>query len=290
VQRYLPNMLQKKANSGSFAAVNRLLLASAVILLPVVVEAAENENSADLSSQSFDTGRYGDFRDTLHDWNVTVGIGAAYMPEYEGSDKFDINPLPIFSAEFGDRISVDTSGVTVNFFQMNGFKASVKGGYEPGRKEDDSDHLRGLGNIDAGGVVAGILSYQIGPFEAYTELDKTLGGSNGFTGTVGAKALYNYESFIFSADISGTWADHKHMEAYFGVSNAQSANSGLDQYKAKGGVKRVDVKSSITYMVTENWLVTGAAGAGFLIGDAKDSPIVKNDVQPFAILGVSYKF
>ena len=115
-------------------------------------------------------------------------------------------------------------------------------------------------------------------------------GSDGLTGTVGAKASYKYERFIFSVDVSGTWADDKHMESYFGVTGAQSANSGLAQYDAKAGVKRVDVKGSITYMMTENWLVTGAAGAGFLMDDAKDSPIVKDDVQPFAMLGVSYRF
>jgi outer membrane scaffolding protein for murein synthesis (MipA/OmpV family) len=43
-------------------------------------------------------------------------------------------------------------------------------------------------------------------------------------------------------------------------------------------------------MLTDNWLVTGAAGAGLLVGDAKNSPVVKKDVQPFAMLGVAYKF
>ncbi|TGV96192.1 MipA/OmpV family protein, partial [Mesorhizobium sp. M2E.F.Ca.ET.154.01.1.1] len=126
--------------------------------------------------------------------------------------------------------------------------------------------------------------------EIYGKLDKTIGGSDGLTGTVGAKASYRYERFIFSADVSGTWADDKHMEAYFGVTATQSASSGLPQYDAKAGVKRVDVKASVTYMLTDNWMVTGAAGAGFLMGDAKDSPIVKKDVQPFGMLGLAYRF
>jgi outer membrane scaffolding protein for murein synthesis (MipA/OmpV family) len=64
----------------------------------------------------------------------------------------------------------------------------------------------------------------------------------------------------------------------------------LAQYDAKAGIKRVDLKGSVTYMLTQSWLVTGATGVGFLMGDAKDSPIVKNDVQPFAMLGVGYRF
>ncbi len=107
---------------------------------------------------------------------------------------------------------------------------------------------------------------------------------------ISAKASHRYERFIFSADVSGTWVDDNHMESYFGVTSIQSARSGLTEYEAKAGIKRVDLKGSVTYMMTETWSVTGAAGAGFLLGDAKDSPIVKDDIQPFAMLGVGYRF
>ncbi|CAN7453147.1 MipA/OmpV family protein [Pararhizobium sp. LjRoot238] len=283
---------QAQQHKSARRALRLTALTATLGAFPIAAFAAdlETDDAVMVPPQQFDTSRYGDFRDKLHDWKVTIGAGAIYMPEYEGSDKFDVNPLPIFSAVFGDRVSVDITGVTVDLYERDGFRVGVKGGYELGRKEDDSDYLRGLGDIDAGGVIGGIVSYERGPFEVYGTLDKTIGGSDGLTGTLGAKASYKYERFIFAADASGTWADDKHMESYFGITSAQSASSGLAQYDAKAGVKRVDVKGSITYMMTENWLVTGAAGAGFLLGDAKDSPIVKDDVQPFAMLGVAYRF
>lgn len=240
--------------------------------------------------EQFDDHRYGGIRGKLHDWKVTVGFGAVYMPEYEGSDEFEVQPFPIISAQFGDRVHLGVDGLVVDLWDYNGFGVAAKGGFEMGRKEDDSDYLRGLGDIDMGGIVGGLVTYETGPFEFYASLDKTLGGSEGLTGTFGTKASYQYERFIFSADLSGTWADDKHMEAYFGVNSAQSARSGLSEYEAKAGFKRVDLKGSVTYMWTENWMVTGSAGAGFLLGDAKDSPIVKDDIQPFAMLGVGYRF
>jgi outer membrane protein len=284
--------LRAKPTSSTLVALLTLASISGLVALPAATLAADVENSeaAMVPPQTFDSGRYGDFRDRLHEWKVTVGAGAIYMPEYEGSDRFDINPFPIISAEFGDRVSVDITGVTVNLYEANGFKIGVTGGYDMGRKEDDSDYLRGLGDIDAGGVVGGIVSYEFGAFEAYAKLDKTIGGSDGLTGTVGAKVSYQYERFILSADLSGTWADDNHMQSYFGITGDQSANSGLAQYDAKAGIKRVDLTASITYMITENWLATGAAGAGFLTGDAKDSPVVRDDVQPFAMLGIAYRF
>ncbi len=240
--------------------------------------------------QQFDSNRFGGVRGRLHDWKVTVGVGAVYLPEYEGSDEFEIQPFPIISAQFGERVHLGMEGLLIDLWEYNGFRVAAKGGVEMGRKEDDSDYLRGLGDIDTGGVVGGLVSYGTGPFEFYASLDKTLGGSEGLTGTLGAKASYQYERFIFSADLSGTWADDNHMESYFGVSSRQATRSGLSEYEAKAGFKRVDLKGSVTYMWTENWMVTGSAGAGFLIGDTKDSPIVQDDVQPFAMLGVGYRF
>lgn len=278
-----------------YAEVNKVAvaaMAAALMLIPVAATGAdlETEDNAIATPEQFNSRWYDDVHGTLRDWKVTVGAGAVYLPEYEGSDKLEFKPLPIFSAQFGENVHVDVTGVTLDLIQWEGFRLAAKGGYDLGRQEDDSDYLRGLGDIEAGGIVGGIVSYETGPFEVYAALDKTIGGSDGLTGTFGAKASHRYERFIFSADLSATWADDKYMETYFGITSAQSSSSGLPQYDAKAGIKRVDVKASVTYMLTDNWLVTGAAGAGFLMGDAKDSPIVKDDVQPFAMLGLGYRF
>jgi len=42
--------------------------------------------------------------------------------------------------------------------------------------------------------------------------------------------------------------------------------------------------------LSENWLIRGEAGVGFLTGDAADSPIVEEKTQPSASLFVGYKF
>ena len=274
--------------------VSRLVMSIATgsLLLPATTFAADfvSEEAPVTPPEQFDNGRFGGVRGKLHEWKVTVGAGAVYLPEYEGSDEFEIQPFPIVSAQFGDRVHLGMDGLMIDLWEQNGFAVAAKGGVEMGRKEDDSDYLRGLGDVDMGGVVGALLTYETGPFEVYASLDKTLGGSEGLTGTVGAKASYQHERFVFSADLSGTWADSKHMESYFAVNSAQSARSGLREYEAGAGFKRVDLKGSVTYKWTENWMVTGAAGAGFLLGDAKDSPIVKDDIQPFAMLGVGYQF
>lgn len=263
-----------------------------ICLMPVSSFAADKDNAKDtvVLLQQFDQARYGDFRDQLNEWQVTIGAGALLAPEYEGSDKFDVKPLPLLTAKFGDRVSLDPTGISIDAIQWNGLRFGITGGYEIGRKENDSHYLRGLGDVDAGGVIGGIASYDLGPFQAYATLNKTIGGSEGLTSTFGARASTQYDRFLISADVYGTWADDKHMESYFSITSTQAARSGLQEYDAKAGVKRVDFKASVTYVITENWLVTMAGGVGMLTGDARDSPVVKEDVQPFGVLGVSYRF
>jgi outer membrane protein len=253
----------------------------------------ENE-SAGTTSQAgeLDERRYGPIRQKLSDWNLFIAAGAMYAPKYEGSDEFELVPIPMISVTLGDRLTIDPGGLSLDVLDSNGFKLSVKGGYDMngGRDEDDSSHLRGLGDIDAGFAVGTQLSYALGPMEFYASVDKTFGGSDGLQGEVGANVSHHIDRFILSAGASATFADDNYMETYFGVTATQSARSGLPQYEASAGLKRFDIEASVTYMVSENWLIRGQAAAGFLSGDAKDSPIVQDYVQPSGMIFVGYRF
>lgn len=238
----------------------------------------------------FDGERFGGFRGKLHDWQVVVGGGAMYAPKFEGSKDFEVVPVPFISATINDIVHITPLGLTVDVYKAENFTFSAKGGYDFGRDEGDSRHLRGLGDIDGGGVLGGVIAYQLGPVELKAEIDKTFGGSDGLTGKLGAEVSHFWGQFIFSAGASATWADENHMESYFGVTRAQSVKSGLAEYDAGAGFKRIDLTASVTYMASENWFVRGQAELGILTGDAKDSPIVQKTTQPSVMMFVGYKF
>ncbi|WP_189363059.1 MipA/OmpV family protein, partial [Mesorhizobium sp. M4A.F.Ca.ET.022.05.2.1] len=230
---------------------------SAIALLPFKANAAEpfDKGPASPSADNVDERRYGPIRQKLSDWNVMVAGGAMYAPKYEGSDEYEVVPIPMVSATIG-RFTISPGGLSVDVLEANGFKVSLKGGYDlgGGRKEKDSTHLKGLGNIDAGALVGGQISYEMGPVEFSASVDKTIGGSDGLQGVLGANVSHNYNNFIFAAGASATFADENYMQSYFGVTALQSARSGLPQYDAGAGLKRFDVEASVTYMATENWL------------------------------------
>ncbi|MDM9625261.1 MipA/OmpV family protein [Rhizobium sp. S152] len=275
---------------------DRRLLASALSVSLLLADAGASALAADasLSEQppepAFDQKRFTNEKDQ-RDWSLIVGAGAIYEPEYEGGDKFEISPVPFAVFTYGDWLEIDPRGITITPFRHDGFALSGNVGYEGGRDEDDADRLKGLGNIDFAATVGAKASYNWNGLEVYAAIDQTIGGSESLIGTFGAEYQAPVtERLILGASVEAVVANDKHMESYFGVDAAQSARSGLAQYKAEAGLKRVDVSASAIYMLSENWLVRGEAGVGFLTGDAADSPIVEEKVQPSTSLFVGYKF
>ncbi len=225
----------------------------------------------------------------LKSWNVVLGAGGIAGPEYEGAAKSSITALPFFSAERG-RVAIDLGGIRIRTFESGSFSFTTRIGYELGRSEDDSDDLRGLGDVGAGGVVGGIVAYDLGGVALHAALDRTIGGSNGLVGTMGLDVQQVHERFMFGAGISATWADGNHMTKYFGVSRSQSILSGLAATRAEAGFKRADFTSSVSYMMTDHWLVTGQVGVGLMFGDAANSPVTRERIQPSAMILLGYRF
>lgn len=231
-----------------------------------------------------------EFTDYLARRQVILGGGVILAPEYEGSDKFTAMPVPLLSFNFGESIVVDPMGLEFTVFSRDNLSFRLSAKYEGGRAEDDSDYLEGLGDIDGGALVGGTASYQLGPVELYGTLEKTFGGSDGIQAVAGAVYTYPQGPLLLSAGASATWANSDYMSAYFGITPEQSARSGLERYDAGAGFKRVDAEVFATYLISEHWALRAQAGVGYLVGDAADSPIVRDKLQPNAMLMLAYRF
>lgn len=224
------------------------------------------------------------------EWNVMLGAGVRVEPKFEGAKDFTIIPLPMISAEFGQYVSVDPSGLTINAWQYEGLSVKGRLGYDFGRDSDDDKHLDGLGDIGASAVLGVDLSYELMPFEFKLSLDQNLGGSDGFSAKFGTALMVPMDPFMFSIGPSVTWADGNYMESYFGVTEKQSIRSGLREFEAEAGFKRVDLEISGLYFINEHWALRGEVGVGYLVGDAADSPVSQENLQPYSMFVLGYKF
>ncbi len=225
-------------------------------------------------------------------WKATLGAGVSYRPEYEGGDELAPSPIPLVDITWKDRVFLNTrQGLGAYAIRTDRFRLGGSLGYSMGRDEDDADALEGLGDIDPAAQVHLFGSYSFGMVRLHADLSQDLGGSDGLQFEPGATVIYPVsKSLTLSAGVSATWASDDYMQAYFGVSPAQSLSSGLDTYSAEAGFKRADLNIGATWAMNERWFTRANLGFGYLLGDAADSPITQDEFQPSVSLFVGYKF
>lgn len=234
---------------------------------------------------------------------VSVGLGGvvAVRPKYEGSDKYEVYGFPLIIPEFGggggfgDRIKIrDADDVRFRLFDANGFEFGPLAGYAFGRDQDEGDLLRGLGDVDDGIVLGAYAGYRVGPVLFDVSYHHIVsGGDQGYQIRFGGEIEQPVSSnAIVTARVGTTFADDNYMDAYFGISAAQSARSlaSLSMYETSSGIKDVHVELGTRIDLTDRWQVRGGVRYGRLLGDAADSPIVESENQFSGYLGATYRF
>lgn len=248
---------------------------------------AENYNSGH-SVSSFQV------QEEKKDWEVSLGAGALFSPEYEGGEDYEFLPVPYIDISYKDIVTFNPfSGLRYNAFKSDNITLGAGLGFDFGREEDDADRLRGLGDVDS--TVEGQLfaAYQMGTADAEITYSQDLGdGHDGYTlkAEVGVIIPVPQYSIFMRPSIGTTYGSDSYMESYFGVSNAQSGRSGLSRFDAEAGFKDVQVSLLTIYQINPKWIVSGLVQYKQLLGDAADSPIVEEEGQMMGGAFIAYKF
>lgn len=238
--------------------------------------------------------------DTL---NGYFGAGVMAVPEYEGSDEMQAVPILAGRVNY-NHYYVETKGLGLrgNISSMQSVEFGPALNYRFGRDDVDNNTIDRLSDIDdaieAGGFVKipvnGVLSLrdQLAlDVSVLTDISDTHEGT-----LIQFGPSYSYAmtpKLRMSTSLSATYASQNYMDTYYSVDASNAAASGLSQFDADGGVKDIGVTLVGNYSVNKRWGVIGIAGYQELLGDAKDSPIIKNageSGQFTAGLAVSYRF
>lgn len=228
------------------------------------------------------------------DWNYTLGAGVGYAPTYEGSDEYDAIGIPVVNIDYKDSLFFGNFRDGIGSYPVRGenYKVGASIGYEGGRDEsDDRKNLSGMGDVDASATANLLAEYDLGIAQVTGKVATAMSGDYGTTSTlkIGSRYPVN-EKIILSGAIGTEWADEEHMSNHFGVSANQSARSGYKQYDAESGFKSVGFSIGATYRMTDHWSTNLTFKGDQLVGDAADSPIVKDDFVPAIFLTTGYKF
>lgn len=283
-------MKNEKPQSKSLLPIRQRLAASPVCrhsLIAVALAAAGMAVAVSAMAQSADSDG-----SPAIGARFTLGAAVAYAPRYEGSDEYKARGLPLINYRNGRFFAGTLSGIGYNFSPSPDWSFGPLLSYRPGRDQDDSDRLRGLGDVDGGADLGGFVRWNLRPFFLHATVKQGIGGGvRGATAKFGAGyaiSLSPSDRLILDASID--WADEDVMQAYFGVTPIQSARSGLGVYKADAGVRRYGIGAMWTHSFTPQWFSTVGVAAWRLGDEAAASPITRDRNAGMLSAGVGYRF
>ena len=245
--------------------------------------------------------------DDAKDLHGYLSLGAAAVPDYAGSN--DYMPAPMFAGRLSyDEYYVDLRGPELRANVMPahllpfGLDLGPAAAYRFGRGDVKDNRIDRMRDIDGAVALGGFAKAYTNSLltegdELAFEVESLSGiGSDGQGTTVKFGPSYSFspmERLRLSVATTATYASDRYSETYFGVNAANALRSGLDPYRAQGGMQDIGLTLNATYQWTEHWGITGTVGVTQLLGDAADSPIVKdagNATQGLVTAGVLYRF
>ncbi|MET0334050.1 MAG: MipA/OmpV family protein [Rhizobacter sp.] len=240
-------------------------------------------------------------------WSGGVLVGAAAVPEFEGSRHTRMQPVlggeVYYRPGAGASVALGSRGLVFTPWQSQVGSASVGLSVDPGRV-DHSDRkltpaglrpgsadLRGMGEVKMTALVSASGSLALGPAALTGAVRQAVSSHRGTLVEAGLALpwqLHRHARLTLTPGV--TWADRRHTQAYFGVTPQQSAASGHATFDTGAGVKSQQLVFDFDMAFSRHWHLNAVLRAQRLVGDAADSPITQRSRQLSGMLAARYEF
>jgi outer membrane protein len=280
-----------------FGKVFRALCVGAVLAASVSPAQAELLEPSDGWLRGFDDWFTEFLARPEKKFELTLGAGVGAITDYRGSAKDGLKVAPLFRLRLYDKVTIDPMGIRVRLSSWDCCRLIAVVGRSEKRSAPDGDPVSLLPRVGAGvnvgmmfeGIVWGPLAFRV---NARKEI------SNGHSGATVQPALGvvirdTAETYSLIPEIAVSWADGKYMDSFFSVTPAGAAASGFTPYDAGSGIRDVLFRVTASYRFAPKWTVIARAQYSRLLGDARDSTIVRQGGSPnqhLAGVGVAYTF
>jgi outer membrane scaffolding protein for murein synthesis (MipA/OmpV family) len=204
-----------------------------------------------------------------------LGIGVRSRPEYDGSGKQELEPIPVVRYYGRTLFARTTQGILEGGARaqlVKGLFAGVQLAYEGGNDRTDVDPGASYGvhmewDTHVGRAPVGLLA------RTRFHFDSDLGSQTDLRGTVGVYGGGGLALWLFG---QATWGTDKWVRSYY------TAGSGGLLYTALG------IEGA--YDVSRHWILLASVHARWLQDDAKRSPITEEKTNYYASAGIAYRF
>jgi outer membrane protein len=232
------------------------------------------------------------------DWYLTVGAAGFTAPAFEGSRRYILSGVPIISlgkkgkeAPFVSR----NDNISFAFVDTGTFSVGAVGKLVMPRDASDHPELTGLSDIPFGVEIGAFAEvYPVEWLRLRGEVRRGIRAHEGFVGNVQVDAFADItEKVRVSAGPRLSFADAAYMDAYYGVSAAEAAASGLTAYDPGGGIKSLGVGGAVDWRMTDQVTTSVFGEYSRLMGPAANSSIVtqRGSKNQFMLgLSATYRF
>jgi outer membrane scaffolding protein for murein synthesis (MipA/OmpV family) len=240
-------------------------------------------------------------------WSGGLLLGIASAPEFEGSRVARRSPVIggeiSYRAEPLGTIAMGSRGLAWTFVQRPEATAGLGLNVDPGRVDNGdrklsamgyrpgSAALRGLGEIDATPVLSAQGSVSGFGLSLTGAVRHATGSHEGTQVDLGLALPIRLGAHAkLSIAPSLTWADRRYMQAFFGVTPAQSAASGYAAFDTDAGLKSQQLTLDLDMAFSRHWHVVATLQGKRLVRDAADSPITQKAMQASGMVAAMYQF
>lgn len=233
------------------------------------------------------------------DWGLAITSMLIWTPKYTGSENYEVFGEVSIDGHFilseQSTLFVNSSGVVgLNYQLSNHLNTGILSSVRPDQDRSDIKHLDGLSNIDTAFEVGSYLSYQL-----TDRMEISISGlfdvSDTHNGWV-ANLNLSHEAKVPDTAISITtlaeigYANKKFNNTYYGIKTTTSSIPTHSSSVLGSGFNSATLGTAFSYASSEKIVLIGSIYVTQIIGNAKDSPIIKEDTFITVGLGVAYNF
>ncbi len=217
---------------------------------------------------------------TAGGWAGYGSLGAGFLPEYDGSDSYELLPYIEGRLNYDNYYMRFEGGqLRFNVLDSESFHIGPLIGFRRGRGNVNSPvHL--FHHLDDTETAGGFIEYEHVAEDPRSGESITLSADDAVYGekrggwTIVTRAIarrpveFINPGFIVSLSADLTWASRPYMRMYYGVSPSDSAASGLPQFNPSDGFSSAGVALSIDQFLSRHFSVGLRGHYGRDLGDA----------------------
>lgn len=229
-----------------------------------------------------------------------IGAAVRTRPAYDGSESQQTDLIPMVRYFGRTWFARTTQGVLEGGARVELASALYLGAqiaYEEGRDTGESEFL-GRYNVPdiRPGASFGLhveWDVKLGPVpitvlaRGRQNADSDRGGQADLRLTAG---VYGDKGFLVAVFAQATWANAKSAQFFYGITQEQSAETGLPAFEADSGPLSAGFGLLWSYDLSREWMLVGSLNGKTLHGSAVRSPLAERASNTYASAGVAYRF